>query len=124
MKTVGIAIIGLICIVIFKQIKPEFAFFMRLAIILVFISVAFSELERFSGEISAYHDVPVAYFTYFKIALKVLGICYLSQTGSDICRDCGESALAAQVELIGRIATVSVALPVIKELIKFSINLI
>ena len=48
---------------------------------------------------------------YFEILLKALGITYISSLAEDYCRDCGENAIAAQVDLIGRLGMISVSLP-------------
>ncbi len=48
---------------------------------------------------------------YLRIIFKALGICYLTQLGCDICRDCGESAIASQLELFGKAALLIVSLP-------------
>lgn len=124
LKIFGILFIGLTCIVILKQLKPEYAYLLRLAVTVPAIILLITMIENMLTELIAFESISTAYLSYFKIAIKVLGICYLSQTGSDICKDCGETALSTQVELIGRIATVTVSLPIIKELLEFSMSLI
>ena len=123
-KTVGILFIGLICITVFKQLKPEYSFLLRFALCVPAIVLLISLIDDIFNEMFALDGLYSGYLTYLKIAVKVLGICYLSQTGADVCRDCGESALATQVELVGRIATVTVSIPIIKQLMEFSISLI
>ena len=49
--------------------------------------------------------------TYLVIALKSLGICYVTQISSDCCRDSGENALASQLELAGKAALLITGLP-------------
>lgn len=48
---------------------------------------------------------------YMKIILKSLGICYVTQLGCDCCKDCGENAVASQLELAGKAAMLGVSLP-------------
>lgn len=48
---------------------------------------------------------------YLGIIFKSLGICYVTQLGCDCCRDSGESALASQLELVGKAALLIVSLP-------------
>lgn len=55
---------------------------------------------------------------YLTILFKSLGICYVSQLASDICRDSGENALATQAELAGKAALVITALPLVDSLTK------
>lgn len=54
---------------------------------------------------------------YLTIIFKGLGICYITQLGCDCCRDCGESAIASQLELAGRISLLIIALPLFRAII-------
>ena len=51
--------------------------------------------------------------SYLTIVFKSLGICYITQTACDICRDSGENALASQLELAGKAALLMTALPML-----------
>ncbi len=48
---------------------------------------------------------------YLAIIIKSLGICFTTQIGCDCCRDCGEGALASQLELAGKAAMILVSVP-------------
>ncbi|MBR1724747.1 MAG: hypothetical protein IJ723_07005 [Ruminococcus sp.] len=48
---------------------------------------------------------------YLRIIVKSLGICFTTQIGCDCCRDCGENALASQLELAGKAAMILTAVP-------------
>lgn len=50
---------------------------------------------------------------YLGVIVKSLGICFTSQVGCDCCRDCGENALASQLELTGKAAMLLTALPLL-----------
>ncbi len=43
------------------------------------------------------------------------GFCFLTQLGCDTCRDAGESAVAAKVELAGRVAVLVLSMPLSKD---------
>ena len=49
------------------------------------------------------------------ILLKTLGVCFLTQLSADSCRDAGEGALAAKVELAGKLFIVILALPLFQQ---------
>ena len=55
---------------------------------------------------------------YLTILFKSLGICYIVQLASDYCKDCGENALASQVTLAGKLAMLSVSLPLFKAFVE------
>ena len=55
---------------------------------------------------------------YLTVLFKALGICYVVQLASDYCKDCGENALASQVTLAGKLAMLSVSLPLFKAFVE------
>lgn len=54
---------------------------------------------------------------YLTIIFKGLGICYLTQLSCDCCRDCGESCIASQLELAGKVAMLIISLPLFRAVI-------
>lgn len=61
---------------------------------------------------------------YFTIVLKVIGIAYLTQFGAQLCMDAGESAIAAKIELAGKILIMAVSAPVLVALLDVVLNLV
>lgn len=54
---------------------------------------------------------------YLSIIFKSLGICWLTQFSSDICRDCNEAAIASAAEVFGKIQLAVLSLPLFDGLI-------
>lgn len=54
---------------------------------------------------------------YITILFKALGICWLTQFASDICRDCGEAAISSAAEVFGKIQLMVLSLPLFESLI-------
>ena len=52
------------------------------------------------------------------IILKALGICIVAELGSQCCRDAGEAAIAAKVELAAKTALVLMGMPVFTQLLE------
>ena len=50
---------------------------------------------------------------YFKVALKAVGIGYITSFISDACRDCGQTSLALKAELAGKCAIFLLSVPLI-----------
>lgn len=61
---------------------------------------------------------------YVKICLKILGISLATQTVSDICKDCGESALSTLTETVGRIAVIILVFPIAEKLLELSVGML
>lgn len=54
---------------------------------------------------------------YFSVLVKSLAIALSCQVCAEICRDCGESALASKVELAGKIGIILLSLPILQQLL-------
>ena len=48
---------------------------------------------------------------YFGILCRAVGIGWITQLAVDICKDCGEQAIAGAAELCGRLCLLTLALP-------------
>ena len=55
---------------------------------------------------------------YLTILLKMVGIAYLTQLVVSICRDAGNGAVAAQINMVGKISMLLVSFPVLEALLK------
>ena len=72
-----------------------------------------SGLERVMAGLSGQNDLT-------GIILKALGICIVAELGSQCCRDAGETAIAAKVELAAKAALVMMSMPVFASLLEIA----
>ena len=111
-KVISIAFITCIITVVMKQYKSEYAIAAAVCGgILIFvltvpnISQTFAELKSFADRTGIGREM-------ISPALKAVGIAYITAYTAELCRDAGENALAAKVEMAGKIIMLSIALPV------------
>lgn len=62
--------------------------------------------------------------TYLNIVLKVVGIAYLAEFGSQLCEDAGEKAIGGKIQWAGKVMIFVVATPVILALVNLIADLI
>lgn len=62
--------------------------------------------------------------SYIKLMFKVLGIALITQITADICRDCGETALAGQTEVAAKVIIVALILPLFETVVKIITGLL
>lgn len=106
-----------------KQYKPEYSLFLILAAgVAVFAIAIYSAVPVFST-ISGLFDNS-GNGEYFTLLLKGLGVCYITRFAADFCKDAGNSLLSDKIELVGRTAVVLLALPLIKNIVEFSLSLV
>lgn len=113
----GICIIATVLCKIMDKYQKEYALFLSLIISVGIILLGFSWVSPLFSEIQNMFQMAGADSEYFKILLKSLGICYITQFACDICRDSGENAIATQLELAGKISLLILAMPLFKVLI-------
>lgn len=57
-------------------------------------------------------------FTYVKVLMKMIGVAYLCEFSSSVCRDSGQTSFAAKIDMAGKLLILSQSLPVFTELLK------
>lgn len=117
-KVVILALVGVFFIILLKEQKSGIAFLLSLAVCMVLIfnildygMVLVEGMEMFE----AYFD---SSGYYIKLILKMVGITYLCELGTQVCKDVGQSAIAAQVEMFGKIMVLVTGLPIILSIIE------
>ena len=56
--------------------------------------------------------------------LKAIGVGYVSQLGSDVCRDLGAQGMAAKIELLGRAELLLLCMPTFLQLLQTALSLV
>ena len=118
------ALAALFSLVVIKQIRPEFALSLRLCTVTVVFIAALSGIDTLIDYINDIYEFGSIDSSYVKLALKATGICIISHTVADICRDSAETAVATQVELVGRFLILALSLPLIRTLFEIVMGLI
>ena len=123
-KVIAIAFIGIIIIAILKQHRPEFATYASIIAGVIILLFAISNFSPVITMIQKLTDKMGVSSKFFIILLKITGIAYLSEFGSSVCRDSGETAIATKVELAGKILMISLSIPIITTLMETLLGLI
>ena len=56
--------------------------------------------------------------SYFKILFKILGVTYICEFASALCKDSGESAVGVKIDIAGRVTIVMLVLPLFKNFVE------
>ena len=77
-------------------------------------------LENVRAQIEQYGIKP----EYFKVAVKALGLSYVSSFIADTCRDSGHTSLAAKAELAGKTAIFIISLPLLMSVLQIAVGFV
>ena len=97
--------------VVIKGRAAEYSFLLTLAcaaaVLLYLLSETFPYIDKVAEVFRSSGNETV----YFKVALKALGIAYITNFAADVCRDFGQSALANYAELAGKFSIFALSVP-------------
>ncbi len=115
----GVAIISVVAAVIVKRIKPDFGAFVSIIAAVVIFGAAVSAVAPLTSYVSELAETS-GFGIYAETIIKSLAVTLLAQTTGDICRDCGENAVAGKIEFAAKCAIMLLSLPVIKNILSLS----
>ena len=114
LRVTALCLTGALLAVLLHRSGGELALLLSLAVCGVAAMVLMEPLEElrdFWEDAAAWGELPVELFTPL---IKTVGIALLSRTGSDLCRDAGEGAIASVLETAGAVAAIVVSLPLFR----------
>ena len=124
-KIFGAALIGVFALLVVKKGNSDGAVSLRmvigiiLAVGCVILSTPTIEFVReLSGVLGTDNEI------YVETLLKALGIAVITHVCATVCRDSGEGSVAGYVELGGKIEIIILSLPLMREVIASSLELL
>ena len=120
----GFGILAAALCVIVRQIKPESAVCVGIAAGIGILAAVVTAAAPSVGAITELAENAGIDGEFTKVLLKALAVCYITTLSADCARDAGESAVAAKLELGGRISIAVISLPVFVELANMVTGLI
>jgi len=113
----GTAILAVVLILFFKQLKSNYALPLATVFGIILMRQA---LKNLAPELSFFNSITEKLILprTGNIILKIFGISMIVETTADICRDANENTIASKIELIGKVEILIITLPLIKEILK------
>ncbi len=112
----ALCLIACILTVVLGQYKKEYSVIISIAagvgILIFLLAKLINPITEITNKLSRY-GVGVEFFV---IALKALGIGYITQFVADTCRDFGQTSIALKAEFAGKVAIFLIALPLLYDL--------
>lgn len=100
--------------------RPEFAMLLSLGCGVFVLFYLLGEMKAISAELEELLSGLSQQSELTGLILKALGVCIVAELGSQCCRDVGENAIAAKVELAAKAALVLISMPVFSSLLQMA----
>lgn len=117
LKICAVGLIAVVLITIVRQYRPELATAISLAAGILLLYVVIASLSEGFGYIAGLYEKLTYGREYLPVILKVLGIAYITEFAAALCKDAGETSIAAKIELAGKVAIFFAAIPVFTALL-------
>lgn len=111
MRLTALCLVGAVLAALLRRTSGEMALLLALAICGAVAALLLEPLEQlmlFWEDAAAWGELPVQ---LFRPLVKTVAIALVCRTGSDLCRDAGENAIASAMETAGALSAIVVSLP-------------
>ena len=111
----GLALADMLFLLLIRRFSPELAPPLSLCLTVLLTLAALAATVPL---LSYLQELELGKFdAYLPYLMKSVGISLISSTAADLCRDCGESSIAAKLEMLGKCEIVVLSLPLLRELL-------
>ncbi len=113
-----LGVMGALLAVQFKSGKTEYGIYMSVGIsIFIFLSIVgrLKEIIDTIRQISRHINIDTSYISTL---IKMLGVTYIAEFASGICRDTGYHTIASQIDIFGKLTILVMSLPVLLALLQ------
>lgn len=120
MEIMKVAMIGVGVVILalkFKSIYPEYSLYLTIAGGLILMGIAISQIGVLIAYIKNIYGYLMMDSLYLKILMKIIGIAYLCEFSSNLCKDAGYSSIAGQIEMVGKLSILIISMPVMTALL-------
>ncbi|MBQ4072683.1 MAG: stage III sporulation protein AD [Clostridia bacterium] len=116
-KVIGIAILGMVCAGLLKEIKPSLASFAGVITGVVILFTLTPELNQLIVEFKKIAEIAKVDSTLLVTIIKIIGIGYLTEFTASITEDYGVGSIGKKVLLAGKILIMLLAIPIISNVV-------
>ena len=113
-----IGVVGALLAVQFKSGKSEYGIYISVVLSLFIFFCIITRLNiivDLMRTIGSYINMDTA---YIGTLIKMLGITYVAEFSSGICKDAGYQTIAVQIEIFGKLAVLVLSMPVLMALLE------
>lgn len=113
-----VAVMSALLAVYLKNVRSEYGLFIAIAICILAMGFGLSKLKYFVDMIETIRSYIGLDGVYIEIILKIIGISYIAEFASDVCKDCGYSSMSNQIQVVGKLTVLCISMPIVLSLLE------
>ena len=102
----------------FKGGKTEYGIYVSIAAGLLLAAGILGKLDTVLATVREIGSFLQIEGSYLGVLLKMLGITYVAEFASNICKDSGYQTIASQIQLFGKLSVLALGMPVLLTLLR------
>jgi stage III sporulation protein AD len=113
---ITVALVGILAIslaVMFKKTKEELAIYITMAACFAILIFGISKLRVILDAIDRLQGYIKLNKSFVAILIKIIGITYVTEISSSLCKDSGYQAVGDQIELVGKLTILAISMPIL-----------
>lgn len=121
MTVVTIAITGLVAVLLavqLKGIKGEYGTYLVVSAGFLIFFYGVSKLETILSTMEKIQSYIKINNVYLETLMKMIGITYIAEFASGICKDAGYGSVGTQIEIFGKLSILAVSMPILLALME------
>ena len=112
-----LGVCGVILGFLMKGTKPEYACFITVGIGLVIMGLAVGKIYYLFESLGKIQETLPVDTEYISTLVKMIGITYIAEFSSGICKDAGYGSLGSQIVIFGKLSVLAVSMPILLALL-------
>lgn len=123
-QVAGIALVATTLILVLKNQRPELSIQISIIAGVIIIGLLLGKLKAVLAFLESYTINAKIGQMYIKSLFKIVGITYIAQFASEICKDADQSAVASKIEFAAKILILVIAVPIVTSVLDLLVGLI
>lgn len=124
LQIVALGFMVTILSLVLKEQKPLFAFLLTIFAGLVIFLMLLDQIRFVVSTLENLAEQTNVNIVFLKTILKIIGVAYIAEFGAQTVRDAGQEAMAAKIELGGKMLIIVMAVPIITVIIETVLKLL
>jgi stage III sporulation protein AD len=112
-KIILIAFLGTIFCVVLKETRKDIAMIVALATVLIIMAFGIGYISQVVDVIQQLANKAGLPNNVLSIILKIIGIAYVVEFASDICKDSGQEAISSKIQFAGKCIILTMGMTII-----------
>ncbi len=121
MTVVTISIIGLVAVLLavqLKGVKGEYGIYLVVSAGFLIFFYGVSKLETILDTMEKVQGYIKINSVYLGTLMKMIGITYIAEFASGVCKDAGYGSVGTQIEIFGKLSILAVSMPILLALLE------